>query len=201
VAIRNEERVVVTSGPAGLTIEIRPLVRTRRGRIRLALLAAAVLAGALFAGSRIVQGWESGLRRGEFTELPLPLLASLSVAVGAFAPLALFGLAALAFAEETVEVSTRTLTIRTTTFEKTRVREIPLSELECWRETYLPLSPWWTWAVARLAARWRGRLEPLAGAAGPKEKRRIARVLARATGKPLVNDFGKAPTDRDGDPK
>jgi hypothetical protein len=190
VANRDEARVVVTSGPSGLTVEIRPLVRTRRGRLRLAILAGAVLAGALFGASRIIQGWESSFKRGEFTELPL--LASLSVAVGAFAPLALFGLAALAFAEETVEVGPQTLTIRTTTFEKTRVRRIPLAELECWRETYLPLSPWWTWAVQRLAVRWQGRLEPLAGAAGPKEKRRIAEILAQVTGKPLVNDFGRA---------
>ncbi|HEX7252465.1 MAG TPA: hypothetical protein VF376_06250 [Thermoanaerobaculia bacterium] len=192
MANRSEARVVVASGPSGLTVEIRPLVRTRRGRLRFALLAAAVLIGALLGASRIVQGWETSLRRGEFTEFPLPLLASLSLAIGVFAPLALVGLAALAFSEETVEVSAETLTIRTTAFEKTRIRRIPLSELECWRETYLPLAPWWTWAVQRLAARWRGRLEPLAGAAGPKEKREIARILARATGKPLVNDFGRA---------
>jgi hypothetical protein len=183
--------VVVASGPSGLTVEIRPLVRTRRGRLRFALLAAVVLTGALLGASRIVQGWESGLRRGEFSELPLPLLASLSVAIGVFAPLALVGLSALAFAEETVEVGPETLTIRTTAFEKTRIRRIPLAEIECWRETYLPLAPWWTWAVQRLAARWRGKLEPLAGAAGPKEKRQIAQILARATGKPLVNDFGR----------
>ncbi|HTD53238.1 MAG TPA: hypothetical protein VK780_09450, partial [Thermoanaerobaculia bacterium] len=72
-----------------------------------------------------------------------------------------------------------------------RVRTIPIAELECWRQTLLPLSPWWTWAVQRLAARWRGRLEPLAGAAGPKEKKWIAQVLAQATGKPLVDDFGR----------
>jgi hypothetical protein len=183
--------VVVVSGPSGLTVEIRPLIRTRRGRLRFALLAAVVLMGALFGASRIVQGWESGFRRGEFSELPLPLLVTLSVAIGVFAPLALVGLSALAFAEETVEVGPQILTIRTTAFEKTRIRQIPLAEIECWRETYLPLPPWWTWAVQRLAARWHGKLEPLAGAAGPKEKRQIAQVLARATGKPLVNDFGR----------
>jgi hypothetical protein len=34
-------------------------------------------------------------------------------------------------------------------------------------------------------------MHPLAGAAGPKEKRRIGLALARATGKPLVGDFGR----------
>ena len=99
------------------------------------------------------------------------------------------------------------ITIRTTAFERTRVRQIPLSELECWRETYLPLPPWWTWAVRRLAARSRGKLEPVAGAAGPKEKTRIAEILSRATGKPLIDDFGRArdlpdlPLEREGTPR
>ena len=194
---RDEARVVVSSNPSGLIVEIRPLIRTRRSRWRLAFLAAAILASALLGASRIAQRWETGLRRGEFSELPLSVLASLSVAVGIFTPLALAGLAALAFAEETIEVGPETLTIRTTAFERTRVRRIPLAELECWRETYLPLPPWWTWAVRRLAARSRGKLEPVAGAAGPKEKERIAEILSRATGRPLVDDFGRVRLARD----
>ena len=186
-----EERVVVSSGPGGLRVEIRPLVRTRRARRRLALAAILLFASVLFGGSRIVSAWEAGLRRGDFGDLPLPWLAALTAAVGLFTPLAVLGLAALAFAEETVQVGPDSVTISTTSFERTRVRTIPLDELECWRQTLLPLSPWWTWAVERLAARWRGRLEPLAGAAGPKEKKWIARLLAEATGKPLIDDFGR----------
>jgi len=204
---RDEGRVVVSSHPSGLTVEIRPLVRTRRSRWRLTILAAAILASALLGASRIAQRWESSFRRGEFAELPFPVLASLSIAVGIFTPLALAGLAALAFAEETIEIGPEKITIRTTAFERTRVRQIPLSELECWRETYLPLPPWWTWAVRRLAARSRGKLEPVAGAAGPKEKTRIAEILSRATGKPLIDDFGRArdlpdlPLEREGTPR
>ena len=84
------------------------------------------------------------------------------------------------------------VTIETATFEKTRVRRIPLIELRSWRETYLPLPPWWTWAVKRLAASVEDRLEPVAGAAGPKEKRLIGIALARATKKPFVDDWGRA---------
>jgi hypothetical protein len=174
-----------------LKLEIQPLARTRRGRLRLAAVAILLLGSALFGAARLAQAWEAGFKKGDFGDFPLPLLAALTVAVGLFAPLAVVGLAALAFAEETVEISPDAVTISTTAFERTRVRRIPLAELECWRETLLPLPPWWTWAVERLAARWRGRLEPLAGAAGPKEKREIARILARATGKPLIGDFGK----------
>ena len=55
----------------------------------------------------------------------------------------------------------------------------------------MPLSPWWSWSVKRLAARSHGRLLPIAGGAGPKEKRAIGVALARATGRPLIADFGR----------
>ncbi len=126
---------------------------------------------------------------------------ALTLAVGVSTPVALLGLAALAFAEETIEVGPETITIQTTAFEKTSTRRVPLAELECWRETYLPLSPWWTWSVSRLAARARGKLVPLAGAAGPKEKRWIGQVLASATGKPLIRDWGRTVAPGPGDGK
>jgi hypothetical protein len=141
--------------------------------------------------ARLVPMWESSLRRGNFNDLPLPVLVFLTLAVGISAPLTLVGLAALAFAEETVEIGREELVIRTTAFEKTRTTRIPLEELECWRETYLPLPPWWSWSVKRLAARSRGRLVPIAGGAGPREKRAIGLALARATDRPLVGDFGR----------
>lgn len=184
-------RVVVSSEPGFLRLEIRPLVRSPRARVRLAAATAVLLASGLFGAVRIVQTWETSLKRGNFGDLPFPILAALTIAVGVFTPLAVTGLAALAFAEETVEVRPDAVTISTTSFERVRVRRIPLDELECWRETLWPLPPWWTWSVERLAAR-RGRsLEPLAGAAGPKEKRRIAEILSAATGKPVVRDFGR----------
>lgn len=150
------------------------------------------VAGAALVGSvRIGQTWEAGLRRWDFGDFPLPLLIFLTLAVLVSAPLALIGLSALAFAEERIEVTVEEITIATTAFEKTRVCRIPMRDLECWRETYLPLPPWWTWAVKRLAARARGRLHGVAGAAGSREKRAIGEALARATGKPLVADFGR----------
>ncbi len=182
----------IIAGPGSLKVEIRPLVRTRRGRIRLAAIAVAVLGAALFGSARLGQLWETALKRGEFADLSLPVLIALSLAVGVSTPLALVGLAALAFAEETVEVGPETITIQRTAFERTRVRRIARADLECWRQTYLPLPPWWTWAVVRLAARSKGRLEPVAGAASLKEKRLIGQVLSQATGRPLVDDFGRS---------
>jgi hypothetical protein len=182
---------VSSVGPSGLRVEIRPLVRTRGGRIRLTVAAVAVLGATLFGAARLEASWENGLKKANFGELPFPILVALTLAVCVSTPAALAGLAALAFAEETIEVNSETILIWTTTFEKTRIRSIPLAELECWRETYLPLSPWWTWSVLRLAARARGELTPLAGAAGPREKRSIAAALAKATGKPLIDDFGR----------
>jgi hypothetical protein len=182
---------MIASMPEGLSIEIRPLVRSRGWRLRLAAAGLAVAGLALVGAARLIQAWETGLRRGDFSDLPLPLLLALSLAVGLSTPLALAGLAALAFAEESIEVSRETVTIRTTAFERTRVSVIPRRLLECWRETRLPLSPWWTWSVRRLAARAGGRLIPLAGAVGPREKREIGLTLARATGRPLLGDFGR----------
>ena len=175
----------------GLTIEIRPLVRSRAWRRRLAAGAAVVIAASLFGIARLVPLWEASLRRGAFTDLPLPLLVFLTLAVGITTPVTLVGLAALAFVEERVEVDPARVVVSTTAFEKTRVLTLPVAELDCWRETYVPLSPWWSWSVKRLAARSGSRVFPIAGGAGPKEKRRIGLALARATGRPLVADFGK----------
>ena len=177
--------------PGGVVIQIRPLVRTPAWRYRMAAVGLAV-AGAALAGSvRLGQTWEAGFKRWDFGDFPLPLLIFLTLAVLVSTPLALIGLAALAFAEERIEVTAEEITVATTAFEKTRHRRIPLSELECWRETYLPLPPWWTWAVKRLAARANGHLYAVAGAAGPREKRSIAEALAQATGRHLVADFGR----------
>jgi hypothetical protein len=157
----------------------------------MAAVGLAVAGAALLGSVRIGQTWEAGFKRWDFGDFPLPLLIFLTVAVLVSAPLALVGLAALAFAEERIDVAPDEIKVATTAFEKTSVRRIPIGSLECWRETYLPLPPWWTWAVKRLAACADGRLYPIAGAAGPREKRTIGEALARATGKELVGDFGR----------
>ena len=175
-----------------MTVAIPALAGDRRWRRRMAAVGVAVAGAALLGSLRLVHAWEAVLRRGDFSDLPLPVLAFLSLAVLVSAPLALIGLAALTFAEERIEVDPDEITIRTTVFEKTRIERISTRELDCWRETLLPLSPWWTWAVTRLAARSGGRLHPIAGAAGPKEKRAIGLALAAATGKPLLGDRGRA---------
>ena len=71
-----------------------------------------------------------------------------------------------------------------------------------WSETWTPLPPWWSWSVTRLAAKSGGRLHPIAGGAGPKEKRRIGLALSQATGRPLLADFGRviSPTEGRADP-
>ena len=184
-------RVAITPRAGGVTVAIPALAADRVWRLRMAATAAAVAGAALLGSLRLGHAWESALRRGDFGDLSLPLLLFLSLSVLVSAPLALVGLAALAFAEESIDVSPDEITIRTTVFEKTRTERIPARELDCWRETLWPLSPWWTWAVTRLAARSGGRLHPIAGAAGPKEKRTIGLALAAATGKPLIGDRGR----------
>jgi hypothetical protein len=191
LAIEEEPRVSIAYHPSGVRIEIRPLVRNTGTRRQLLALAAVILLAALFGGARLGSSWEAGLRKGDFSDLPLPVLIALSLSIGVSTPLALLGLSALAFGEETIEVDSEAITIRTTAFEHTRAQIVRREDLECWRQTFFPLPPWWTWSVQRLAARAGGRLHPLAGAASPKEKRAIGLALARATQKPLVADFGQ----------
>ena len=184
-------RFAITPRAGGLTVTIPPLVQDRGWRRRIVAIALTVGAAALLGAYRLGLAWDSGMRRGDFGDLPMPVLIFLSLAVLVSAPLALVGLAALAFAEERIDVGPEGVTIRTTAFEKTRTAVIALDALDCWRETYWPLPPWWTWAVKRLAARSRGRFYPIAGAAGPAEKRAIGQALAAATGKPLIGDRGR----------
>jgi uncharacterized membrane protein len=184
-------RIAITPRAGGLTVTIPPLVQDPAWRRRIAAIALAVAGAALLGAYRLGQAWDAGMRRGDFGDLPLPALVFLSLAVLVSAPLALIGLAALAFAEERIEVAPEGVTIRTTAFERTRTEAIAADALDCWRETYWPLAPWWTWAVKRLAARSRGRLYPIAGAVGPAEKRAIGEALAAATGKPLVGDWNR----------
>jgi hypothetical protein len=190
-------RITITPRAGGLTVMIPPLAQDRGWRRRLAAIALAVAAAALLGAWRLGLAWNSGMRRGDFGDLPMPVLVFLSLAVLVSAPLALVGLTALAFAEERIEVGPEGVTIRTTAFEKTKTTVIASDALDCWRETYWPLSPWWTWAVKRLAASSGGHLHPIAGAAGPAEKRALGEALAAATGKPLVGDRGRViPVER-----
>ena len=184
-------RIAITPRAGGISVAIPALAGDRGWRWKMAATAAAVAGADLLGSLRLGRAWEAAIRRGDFGDLSLPLMAFLSVAVVLSAPLALVGLAALAFAEERIEAGPEAVTIQTTVFERTRTRTIPLGELECWRETLWPLPPWWTWSVTRLAARSRGKLHPVAGAASPREKRAIAVALAEATGKPLMADFGR----------
>lgn len=187
--------MAVSSAPGSTRVEIRPLVRGPRSALALSAVAATVLGAALFGGSRLADAWEAGLRAGAFSELPLPLLLGLTATIALSTPLALLGLAVLSFSEEEVLVERDYVTVARTSFERTVVTRIPRSEIDGWRETWRPLSPWWTWTVTRLAAvRRGGRLLALAPMAGPKEKRRVALALAQATGLPLRDPLGRLVT-------
>lgn len=170
-------------------------MRTRGARWRLGLAGAGILAAAFYGGARLARVWEAGLKKGSFQDLPLAILVPVTLAVGVSTPFALLGLAALAFAEERIDVTRDAVAIRTTAFERTRVQVIPRTRLVAWVETYRPLPPWWTWAFRRLAARAGGRLVPVAGAAGQTEKRVIGLCLARATGSPLLATSGRPVED------
>ena len=185
-------RIAITPRAGGLTVTIPPLVQDRGWRRRLAAIALAV-GGDRTAREPTGSAWPGTPGcAGETSATCRCRSSSFCRSRSSCPPRSpSIGLAALAFAEERIDVAPEGVTIRTTAFEKTRTAVIAAEALECWRETYWPLSPWWTWAVKRLAARSRGRLYPIAGAAGPAEKRAIGLALAAATGKPLVGDRGR----------
>ena len=165
-------RIAITPRAGGLTVTIPPLVQDRGWRRRLAAIALAVAATALLGAWRLGLAWDSGMRRGDFGDLPMPVLVFLSLAVLVSAPLALIGLAALAFAEERIDVEPEGVTIRTTAFEKTRTAVIAADALDGWRETYWPLSP-----VVDVGGQAPGG--PLARAPLPDRRRRGPRREAR----------------------
>src|SRR5262249_30271455 len=133
-----DERIRIDTRPEGLTVEIRPFARTRRGRGWLAAAAVVVLAAAVFGASHLADAWEAGFRAGRFTDLPLPVLIALTFTVAVSTPLAFIGISALAFAEETISVSRAEITITTAAFERVRVRRIRRPDLRGWKQTYLP---------------------------------------------------------------
>ena len=80
------------------------------------------------------------------------LLAGLTLAVFAGAPLATVGLLSLLFAEETLDISAGELRQELTVFGRSRSRQLPRQPPLELRWTSRPIPPWWTWTFVRLAA-------------------------------------------------
>src|SRR5262249_47383962 len=88
LSMRPEGRVPIQPRPGGGGGEMSPLVKARGWRWRIAGIGAGVAAAALLGCSRLFEAWETGLKRSDFTDLPLPLLIALTLAILVSMPLA-----------------------------------------------------------------------------------------------------------------
>ena len=80
---------------------VPPVTTTLTGALELWHMIALV---ALFGAAHLGEAWESGLKKGSYEDLPLPVLVGLTLAVAVATPFAFIGLSAVAFSEETIAV-------------------------------------------------------------------------------------------------
>jgi hypothetical protein len=172
--------------PLGFEIAIDPLIRQPRWRRAAVLFGAATFGALLFAARRLFESWEHVLRG--MPDLPTAWLALLTLACFAAVPATSVGIIHLLSTEEFLTVSEDRVRREVAMAGRTVVEEWDIERLECWRRTILPLRPWWTWTVVRLAARVNGKLFPVGVATRDKEKKYLAELLARHTGRPVVTD-------------
>lgn len=174
-------RILLESGPNGLRIEIAPPVSSPRFRRR-ALPAAVLFAvGTVAALLRLSSQWQQAARGGG-AGLPAGLLAGLTLAVLAGAPLAAVGLLSLLFAEETIELDREEFRHELTVFARSRRRRVPRNPPLELRWTSRPISPWWTWTFVRLAIVSRRERFGLGATLGVAEKKRLFEILRAAFG-------------------
>ncbi len=173
-------RIEVRTGPEGVRIEIAPPVSLPRFRRRAAVGAAAFAAATLAALLRLSSQWQQAARGGGAAGLPPLLLAGLTLAVLAGAPLATVGLLSLMFTEETLQVSPGELRHELMAFGRCRRRSLPRQPPLELRWTSRPISPWWTWTFVRLAAVSGEEKCGLGATLGVAGKKRLYQILRAA---------------------
>lgn len=164
------------ASPESVRIEIAPPVSSPALARRLIVAASLLAIGTFVAVLRLSSEWHQlAMGRGN---LPPGALGILSLAVLCGAPAAFFGLAALFFAEETLDVRPGEI-----------VREIALfgrgDRLRCPRDgqtrlvwTNRPVAPWWTWTFRRLAIVHGPQRIGIGATLGNSEKSALASLIA-----------------------
>jgi hypothetical protein len=185
-SVNPSDRFRLQATPLGYQIAIDPLIRQPRWRRAAVILGVAGLAALLFAARRIMESWEHLLRG--VADVPLGWLAFLTLACFASVPATAVGMIRLLWTEEFLTILGDRVRREVATTGSTSVEEWEIERLDCWRRTLLPLRPWWTWTVVRLAARVDGKLCPVGVATRDKEKKYLAELLARQTGRPIITD-------------
>jgi len=171
------ERIAVRADPDGVRIEIPPPVSSPPLARRLAAAGSLLAAGTLFAAVRLSGEWHQ-VAAGRET-IPTGALAALSAAVLLGSPAALFGLIALFFAEETLEVRRDAIVREISIFGRGERKSFPRSAQTRLLWTTRPVAPWWTWTFRRLALVTGKRRLGVGATLGNEEKTALAALLAR----------------------
>lgn len=171
------ERIAVRAGPESVRIEIAPPVSSPALARRLVAAGSLLAAGTLIAAIRLSAEWHQ-VAAGRET-IPAGALAALTAAVLLGSPAAIFGLIALFFAEETLDVRPDAVVREISIFGRGEQRRFPRSSETRLLWTTRPVPPWWTWTFRRLAlVTGKSRLG-VGATLGNVEKTALAALLAR----------------------
>ncbi|HET9792900.1 MAG TPA: hypothetical protein VFS34_00445 [Thermoanaerobaculia bacterium] len=171
-------RIAVRAGPQALRIDIAPPISSPPLRRRLVAAASLLAAGTILGTIRLGLEWRQ-LAAGRET-LPASVLVLLSAAVLVGAPTALFGLIALFFAEETLEIAEVTILREISIFGGAERRTLPRAASTRLLWTTRPVPPWWTWTFRRLALVTGPDRLGIGATLGSAEKETLERIVRRA---------------------
>jgi len=167
----------VRADSESVRIEIAPPVSSPPLARRLVGAAAILAAGTLIAAVRLSAEWHH-VAAGRET-IPTGALAALTAAVLLGSPAALFGLVALFFAEETLDVRKDAIVREISIFGRGERRRFPMSADTRLLWTTRPVAPWWTWTFRRLALVAGKRRLGIGATLGNVEKTALAALLGR----------------------
>lgn len=162
----------------GVRIDIAPPVSSAALRRRLIAGGALLAVGTILGAIRIGGEWRQ-LAAGRET-LPGVALAILTTAVLAGAPAALFGLVALFFAEESLEIGAGSVVREISIFGAGDRRTLARTASTRLLWTNRPVPPWWTWTFRRLALVTGADRIGIGATLGNAEKEALERIVRRA---------------------
>ena len=168
------ERIAVRAGPESVRIEIAPPVSSPALARRLVAAGSLLAAGTLIAAIRLSAEWHQ-VAAGRET-IPAGALAALTAAVLLGSPAAIFGLIALFFAEETLDVRPDAVVREISIFGRGEQRRFPRSSETRLLWTTRPVPPWWFRRLALVTGK--SRLG-VGATLGNVEKTALAALLAR----------------------
>jgi len=171
-------RIAVRADPRALRIDVAPPISSPPLRRRLIAAGILLASGTIIGAIRLGLEWRQ-LAAGRET-LPAGVLLLLSAAVLVGAPAALFGLIALFFAEETLEITDAAILREISIFGGAQRRTFPRGADTRLIWTTRPVPPWWTWTFRRLAVVTGRERLGIGATLGTAEKETLEQIVRRA---------------------